>query len=149
MTTYPIAAFYDLLQEWQERAGYCLPKLHEQHVVFVLMKYVDDTQWWVDPMGISLLNAQNEHPLQRELTLQGVGDRCLLLSGWYPERAEKRGVDVEYFIHLGRGAYVELSQKPNYQEFAEIAAGFGQMVEILRVGRIDNNKEPWQPPTLE
>jgi len=63
-----------------------------------------------------------------------VGDRCLLISGFYPELAERRRVQLSYFMDLGRGAYAQLAEEVSAALkalFEELARGFAELVRVL------------------
>ena len=85
-------------------------------------------------MAFELLEALNASGRQRQQELRDVGDRCLLISGLYPELAERRRVQLSYFIDLGRGAYARLAGEMSAalaQLFYELSRSFAELVRVL------------------
>ena len=73
--------------------------------------------------------------------LRDVGDKCLLYSGFFPQRAERRRVQVSYYVDLGRSAYEQLSDHmatglaATYQL---LATGFVAAMDVLQAMRTLN-----------
>jgi len=66
--------------------------------------------------------------------LRDVGDKCLLLAGFFPGRAIKKRVRVSYFVNLGQSAYFTLSNFPelNISElYAKLCTHFVGLMDIL------------------
>lgn len=51
------------------------------------------------------LSAQQLLGTRRHEELRDVGDKCLLYSGLFPERAIRKRVSVSYFVNIGQSAY--------------------------------------------
>jgi len=67
-----------------------------------------------------------------------VGDQCLLYSGLFPKRAEKRRVRVSYYVDLGRTAYqnvAEATQAAMRDMFAHLAESFVSLMDTLQAMR--------------
>jgi hypothetical protein len=70
--------------------------------------------------------------------LRNIGDQCLLLSGLYPKRAEKRLVRVSYYVDVGRSAYHHISdcmQQAVADLYRQLAEGFIQLMDVLQAIR--------------
>jgi hypothetical protein len=70
--------------------------------------------------------------------LRNVGDKCLLYSGLFPRRAERRRVKISYFVDLGRSAYQQLSDRMEHGAAAmyhRLAGAFVSIMDILQTMR--------------
>ena len=92
------------------------------------------------PLAIMLADAlESPNAMQRNLTLQRLGDVSLFAAGFFPESLARRSVDVDYYSHMGGIAYETLSGLPpqsRRQEaltdvFRELAVRFGVFVDLL------------------
>ena len=92
------------------------------------------------PLALMLAEAaETLNPRERIFVLQRVGDISLFIAGFFSESLAKRIVDVDYYIHLGGGAYSSLSLQvrgtPRGQAFgpvfAELAGKFKRFVDVL------------------
>jgi hypothetical protein len=77
------------------------------------------------------LEASNER--DRCLILRQVGDMALFLGALFPERFARHGIQKEYFIGMGGGAYDYLANKAfhNRHIFAELSRSFARMLELV------------------
>jgi hypothetical protein len=76
----------------------------------------------------------------REQSLREVGDRCLLIAGLFPALAERRRVNVRYFMDIGRSAYLDIADtgRSAYAAlFRQLAATYEELVCTLRAVRPD------------
>ncbi len=60
-------------------------------------------------MAMELLEGLDQSGVLRDQSLRQVGDRCLLIAGFYPGLARKRMVTPHYYAALGQHAYGELA----------------------------------------
>jgi len=67
-----------------------------------------------------------------------VGDQCLLFSGLFPRRAERRRVRVSYYVKLGRSAYQNLadSLSKTADLFTLLAEEFIAAMDTLQAIRV-------------
>jgi hypothetical protein len=89
-------------------------------------------------LALDFLEAfQQSHP-QRSEALRDVGDQCLLFSGLFPRRAERRRVRVSYYVKLGRSAYQNLADSLNKTAdlFARLAEEFIVAMDTLQAIRV-------------
>lgn len=124
----------DLVLEGEARSATSLEEEVEAYLVFVLMRYVGDATLLRRTMALELLEAMQGEGRHREEELRDVGDRCLLIAGWFPRLATRRRVGPRYFADLGRGAYGHLADaaRQAYAElFAKLALAFDPMVAVL------------------
>ncbi|HET6603330.1 MAG TPA: hypothetical protein VFG21_03820 [Xanthomonadaceae bacterium] len=123
-----------LVRGGAERTGMRLEEDVEAYLVFVLMRYLRDDTLLARAMALDYLAANQAAGQPRMDALRDVGDRCLLIAGLFPQQAQRRQVDPDYFSSLGRGAYetvASLARSAYAQLFAELTRGFGAMVQVL------------------
>ena len=124
----------DLVREGEARAETRLPESVEAYLVFLLMRHLRDGSLAGRTMALEWLQALELGGRQRADALRDVGDRCLLLAGWYPKLAERRRVSPDYFAALGQSAYGEAAGAAGggYGAlFAELAGAYRAMVRVL------------------
>ena len=139
----PAELWQALVHEAGVRVGEPLDESHESYLVFVLLRHQRDPQLLARIQALEWLEAQYSTGAQRRDALRDVGDRCLLIAGLYPKLAERRRVGTDYFIELGRGAYLEVAEtgRSAYAAlFAQLANGYRGLVRTLRAIR---SEETW------
>jgi hypothetical protein len=90
-------------------AGVRLPELLESYLVFLLMRFMRSPEIADTVFAFDYLQAQQLQGVAKQDLLRELADKCLLFAGLYPEQAIKKGVEVDYFIRLGKTAYLTLS----------------------------------------
>jgi hypothetical protein len=60
-------------------------------------------------MAEDFLGSQSLQGTNRIDRLRDVGDHCLLFSGLFPQLAERRLVQISYFVNIGRSSYRQLA----------------------------------------
>lgn len=135
-------------QLWQELVHEAGARLHaplddsrESYLVFVLLRFQRDDSLLARTLALEWLAAQANIGCARADALRDVGDRCLLIAGLYPQMAQRRRVNADYFIDLGRGAYFEVAQASRNAYaalFDELARSFRELVRTLRALRLVN-----------
>jgi hypothetical protein len=76
---------------------------------------------------------------ERNNTLQRLGDVSLFISGFFADGLQRAAVDVDYYVHMGGGAYRSLSAgmrgtargRAFGTVFSELADKFQDMVDVL------------------
>ena len=106
----------------------------ESYLVFLLMRFTMHTQLASQIVGFEFLQNLNSLQNQRPHHLREVGDTCLVLSGLFPGRAQKRRVKLSYYIQIGQSAYSTLSlveERGSAKLFGELATYFVTLRDIL------------------
>ncbi len=88
-------------------------------------------------MLASAVDAQSD--LERNTTLQRMGDVSLFMAGFFADGLQRAAVDVDYYVYMGGGAYHSLSVhlrdtfrgRAFCDVFVELAEKFQDMVDIL------------------
>ena len=130
----PAELWQAMVREAGERTGHALDEDCESYLVFVLLRYQRESQLLSHTQALDWLHAQAQTGQLRADALRDVGDRCLLVAGLYPGLAQRRRVDVDYFVGLGRGAYMgvaEASRAAYAQLFEHLARAYRQLVRTL------------------
>ena len=88
-------------------------------------------------MLVEAVDAQSD--LERNTTLQRMGDVSLFMAGFFADGLQRAAVDVDYYVYMGGGAYRSLSVhlrdtfrgRAFCSIFVELAEKFQDMVDIL------------------
>ena len=77
------------------------------------------------------MEAATDH--QRCLFLQQLGDMALFLGALFPERFTRRGIQQDYVVGMGGGAYDYLADnaRQNRHVFEELSASFAPMLDLV------------------
>ncbi len=92
------------------------------------------------PLALMLAEAAETPDVrQRVFVLQRLGDISLFIAGFFSESLARHVVDVDYYVHMGGGAYDSLSEHvrgtPRGEAFGtvftELAEKFQNFVDVL------------------
>ncbi|MEO1079897.1 MAG: hypothetical protein AAFY29_10095 [Pseudomonadota bacterium] len=94
----------------------------------------DDGRFDLRPLALlygDAMEADSDH--QRCLFLQQLGDMALFLGALFPERFTQRGIQQDYVVGMGGGAYDYLAEnaRRNRHVFQELASAFGKILELI------------------
>ena len=134
------AEWLALIYEAKAEAN-CQVELHEElesYLVFLLIRFMQQPGLATSVLGLEFLEGSHAIGQQRQQQLKDVGDKCLLMSGLFPERAIKRRVQLSYFVNLGKTAYYNVSQnelKSLADLYAELSHRFIQLLDVLQAIR--------------
>lgn len=92
-----------------------------------------------EPLAFILKRALESDEDGRIRSLKQLGDMALFTSGFFAERVERRGMDVDYYIDMGGMAYANVAtlaahrpQAMGYRELYEkLAQHFADLVDVL------------------
>ena len=132
------AQWQDLVKEAEAFNGVPLDEELESYLVFLLMRYTGKPELAAKVMALDYLQGVQTTGSERREKMRDVGDQCLLYSGFFPKRAEKRRVRVSYYVDLGRTAYhnvAEATQAAMAQMFNHLAESFVAMMDTLQAIR--------------
>ena len=133
-----IAQWHALIREAEEQCSCHLDESMESYLVITLMRFMKDQDLATQAMALEYLRSQSLPRARRIEQLRDIGDQCLLLSGLYPQRAEKRLVRVNYYVNLGRSAYRHISdnaQKSAAELYRQLAEAFITLMDLLQTIR--------------
>lgn len=143
------AQWYALVNE-AERARDCqLDETLESYLVFLLMRFARRPDIAARVMALDYMNGMVAARGQMQVEqLRDVGDHCLLYSGLYPRRAERRAVRLSYFVGLGRSSYHQVSNLVHHggaQVYERLADAFVTLMEVLHAMRALDGQRALDP----
>jgi hypothetical protein len=133
----PLAEWYHIFRQAQERAGYTFTDELESYLIITLDHYTSHAELINEVLALEFLQHANLKSSQSCSQMRTLGDHCLILSGLFPENAQQKNVSLNYFISLGKGCYSLLSDAPdqlsrvNSDIFIELSANFIGLMDIL------------------
>lgn len=110
----------------------------QSYLVFLLMRYLNRVDLLDKPLALDFLESVHEHGQHQQSHLRELGDKCLIVSGFFPGLAKRRLVQVKYFVRLGQGAYSTLSyltDKSHRLLYRELSRDFVSLMDILMTMR--------------
>jgi hypothetical protein len=132
------AQWHALVSEAEAVSARRLDETLESYLVFLLMRFVARPDLAGRVLAIDYLRGSAANGQMQEAQLRDVGDQCLLFSGLYPQRAERRLVRVSYYVELGRGAYGQLAERLRHagaQMYQQLCQGFVALMDVLQAMR--------------
>lgn len=132
------AQWHDLVKEAETFNGLELDEELESYLVFLLIRYTGKPELAAKVMALDYLHGAQTVGSERREKMRDVGDQCLLYSGLFPKRAEKRRVRVSYYVDLGRTAYqnvADVAQAAMAEMFSHLAESFVPMMDTLQAMR--------------
>ncbi len=113
--------------------------------------YDDDGDiYGLKPLALMLADAADaQSAVERNQTLQRIGDVALFISGFFADSLATHSVDVDYYIHMGGSAYGSLSDEVRgtfrghvfAATYSELAAKFQVLVDVLNEVRDRERQE--------
>ena len=136
-----------VLQEAESKCHCQLDEEVESYLIFTLMRFTQNQDLASAALAADFLRSLQSAGHAREQQLRDLGDQCLLLTGLFPKRAERRLVKVSYYVNLGRSAYDHLSQIMRHafaQLYRQLACNFVQLMDVLQNIRNEPALQPLQ-----
>ncbi|HVE44961.1 MAG TPA: hypothetical protein VNC84_07540 [Gammaproteobacteria bacterium] len=127
----PLLLWQKLIKNAEARCSIQLIDDLEYYLIALLMRYVDRPDIAKQAFTEVFLKAMQESRQKRNLSLQTVGDQCLLYTGLFPRAAVRRHVKISYFVDLGRSAYANISHKTD-DFYGLLAEQFVAMMDVLQ-----------------
>ncbi len=128
------AQWHALINEAQLNCATQLDEELESYLVFLLMRYTQHADLASSVLATDFLECAHAVGNQQRELLRDVGDKCLLFSGLFPGRAERRHVRISYFVDLGQSAYATLADVPELdlgELFSALCDRFVSLVDVL------------------
>jgi hypothetical protein len=133
-----VAQWHSLIKDAEEQCNCSLDEAMESYLVFTLMRFMKHQDLATQAMALEYLRTHGLPKSMRIEHLRDIGDQCLLLSGLYPQRAERRLVRVSYYVNMGRSAYHHISdnvQKSAAELYRQLAEAFVTLMDLLQTIR--------------
>lgn len=129
--TASVVLWQEVIKNAENRCAITLKEDLEAYLVSLLIKYTNKPEVAKQILAPAFLEALKTRTIERSVTLQLVGDQCLIFAGLFPKAAEKRLVKIKYFVDLGRSAYSAISCKTN-DLFGSLAIEFVVLMDVLQ-----------------
>lgn len=136
-----------VLQDAEDKCHCRLDDEVESYLIFTLMRFTQNPNLAASALATDYLRNHTLTGQAREQGLRDLGDQCLLLTGLFPQRAEKRLVRVSYYVDMGRSAYDHLShilRQALAHLYRDLACNFVQLMDVLQNIRAEPALQPLQ-----
>lgn len=127
-----------LVHEAETASAHHLDEEMQSYLVFLLIRFTERPELAASILAVEYLEGMRAMGRSAQDQLRNVGDKCLLYSGLFPQRAERRRVKVSYFVELGRSAYQQLSERlerDTADMYQRLASTFVSLMDILQTMR--------------
>lgn len=138
-----LAQWYALVNEAEAGCALDLGEELESYLVFLLMRFTERPEISTSFFALEFLESLHKLGSARNVSLQEVGDKCLLYSGFFPEQIQKRRLKESYYIDLGQNAYYALasiSKQRLAELYQNLCESFLQMRDVLQAMRPDETE---------
>lgn len=126
-----VQLWHDLVIDAEKICDISLKEEVESYLVFLLIRYTTSPDVVKQIIATDFLQGVQLSPVARELALQTVGDKCLLVSGLFPIIARKRLVKISYFVQLGQASYATISKDHN-DIYSLLSNQFVALMDVLQ-----------------
>ena len=131
-----INTWHQLVRQAKDDCGHQFSDSLNHYLVLTLRAFVNKTDIASNVLALSYLeNCDRESHVSIQ-NMRYVGDQCLILSGLFPERAQKRNVSLGYYVDLGKNSYMQLAGASRYLKvdnelFYELGIHFVGLMDVL------------------
>jgi hypothetical protein len=146
-----ISTWHSLVTQACQVRSITLSEDIESYLVFLLMRFSNSSDLLNKIIATDFLSALHVTKSQQSGQLREVGDSCLLYSGFFPGMARRRRVSMEYYVHIGRQAYSQISAQQqfenskNYALYSQLERDFVSLMDLLLAIR-QMDKQSWLDP---
>lgn len=129
-----ISQWHALVNEAEASSQQILNEQTESYLVFLLMRFAQKTHLVESVIGMDFLESMQALGSRQIELLRDVGDKSLLFSGLFPGMATKRHVKLDYYTHMGKAAYLTISELEVDSEylFTQLSEQFVNMQLVLQ-----------------
>jgi hypothetical protein len=113
----------------------------ESYLVFLMIRYTSKPEVIKHIVANDFLTGLNLRLSQKQQMLQEVGDKCLIYTGLFPKIAEKRLVQINYFVKIGQSSYATISKRRN-DLYEGLAKQFVSLMDVLQALRQYSSQYP-------
>ena len=144
-----VAQWTTLITEAEKACKLQLGEDLESYLVFLLMRYLRSPEIGESLIALEYLSGMELSGYRQEAQLTTVGDKCLLFSGLFPGRAERRRLRISYYARIGISAYAFLAETlrgAKAKLYAQLAEQFITVVDTLHIAQELNRAQPILQP---
>ena len=102
------AHWHHLVCEAEQQSHQHLGEEVQSYLVFLLQRFLSKPEIATRVLALDYLKSLRSVGQRQIEKLRDVGDICLLHAGFFPQRARRRSVSINYYVDLGVGAYYQL-----------------------------------------
>lgn len=135
------ALWHEVVKDAENSCSVSLKGELEAYLIALLMRYTNKPEILKQVLATAFLRALELREMERNMSLQTVGDHCLLFAGLFPRLALSKNVKLRYFVDLGQSAYSAISKETN-DLYSSLALQFVVLMDVLQSIRSDPNLEP-------
>ncbi len=135
-----ISQWYALVSEAEAATQLALNENTESYLVFLLQRFSQTPQLAESPVALDFLESMSTFGKKQIEKLIIVGDKSLLLCGLFPGIAQKHNVNLDYYVGMGKAAYLSVSELQSKQQaelFFDLSLNFPNLQAILQAIRGD------------
>lgn len=125
------ALWHEVVKDAENNCSVRLDESLEAYLIGLLMRYTNRPDVLKQVLAIAFLKALELRKVQRTMSLQTVGDQCLLFAGLFPRIALRKNVKLSYFVDLGQSAYSAISKEAN-DLYGLLALEFVALMDVLQ-----------------
>lgn len=131
------AQWQALVSEAEVALNYLLGEDIESYLVFLLMRFTEKPEFVKSVLAVDFLESVHGMKHEKSQKLREVGDKSLLFSGLFPQIAQRRRVDLNYFIDVGQTAYSRLAYlvEVSTDLYAGLCHEFVHLTQLLHIMR--------------
>lgn len=105
-------------------------------------------------LGLKILEASHKNSLEKKRILKDVGDTALLVCGYFSSSINKKILDSNYYVQLGRMAYGQLNNLApellNVPSFYHMmATSFENLTTLIALIAKSNEADPFKHLLIE
>lgn len=127
----PVVLWQGVVKHAEDRCSILLKEELETYLISLLIRYTNKPELAQQVLATTYLDALHHRVNERCVSLQHVGDQCLLFAGLFPHSAEKKHVKISYFVDLGRSAYAAISRQAD-DLHGSLALQFVPLMDVLQ-----------------
>lgn len=138
--------WYELVRQAESSSGLIVGKELEYYLVNLLLRFMNKPELANTVLGLEYLLAEQEEGFGRWEALRNVGDECLLYSGLYPARVQKRRCSVSYYVKLGQRSYSSAAKQLRKESelsvlLDQVGSSFVRLMDVLQSIRAMEDSE--------
>lgn len=132
-----ISEWFELVKQAESSSGLIVGEELEHYLVNLLLRFMNKPELANTVLGLEYLLGEQQSGYGRWDALRKVGDECLLYSGLYRARAQKRRCRVSYYVKLGQRSYSSAAmQLRKESEFSilldQLGSSFVRLMDVLQ-----------------
>lgn len=145
------AHWHALVCEAEQHSRQDLGEEVQSYLVFLLQRFLDKPEITSRILALDYLKSLRVAGRRQYEKLRDVGDICLLHAGFFPQRALRRRVSINYYVDLGTGAYYQLHHHTSHNQgqlFEHLYESFVPAMDVLQAIRTMYSHQSLMDPLM-